>query len=443
MTMFPSRRLKTGSPVPTHTTNGPMYDRTASSSGLSARNKVLVFVGAGIGNHGNDASLEAMLPAIQRLWPTRDVVCVCHYPDIVSRTFGLACLPMLQLPSRYKFMRAIDRGSFRILSRAVSFFRAFRSVRDGDTLLFPGTGLLDDLGDMPFERPYGIYVWSLCARLRGATIAMVSIGAGPIRNRVSRFFLVRSAQLAHYRSYRDEQSKNFLESLHLDTRSDAVYPDLVFSRMLSDRARKFPQHATQPVIGLGLVNFAGWLKSEQKLNQGLHYVGKIANLIADLIAAKRGVILIISEAERDILSAIRDELKSNYPRVRDGDYQEVITKDFDEQITAIANTDVLVAMRYHTAISGLMQLRPVISIGYASKFGELMRAVNLADYFQPIETFDVTTLLSQIEECLREKSTISTMLASKIVQMQLQLGEQEQRMGERLGVNCQSASVID
>ncbi|PPC88181.1 MAG: hypothetical protein CTY31_02250 [Hyphomicrobium sp.] len=422
--------------MPAYISDYPSRSATRSPRGSSDPNRVLVFVGAGIGNHGNDASLEAILPVISRLWPRSNIVCVCHYPDIVSQSFGLSCLPMLQRPSRYKLVRAIDRGTFRVLSRVTSFVLAYRSLRDGDILLFPGTGLLDDLGDVPFGRPYGIFIWSLSARLRGAAIAMVSIGAGPIRHRISRFFLVRSARMAQYRSYRDVQSQNFLAEQNVDIRADAVYPDLVFSRKLKDHARKFPESDKQPVIGLGLVNYTGWLKSEQKSSNALVYVGKIAKLLAALIAAKRNVILIISEAEQDILSAIRDELKNKCLDVRDDDYQTIVTLDFDEQITAISNTDVLVAMRYHTAVSGLIQLRPVISIGYASKFAELMRTVNLADYFQPIETFDVSRLLGQIEECLREKSTISAMLASKIAQMQLDLAEQEQVIGSRLGVHC-------
>ena len=51
------------------------------------------------------------------------------------------------------------------------------------------------------------------ARARGAKIAFVSVGAGPISSSLSKLLFRWSLSLASYRSFRDEGSRKLIESL--------------------------------------------------------------------------------------------------------------------------------------------------------------------------------------------------------------------------------------
>ena len=83
-------------------------------------------------------------------------------------------------------------------------------------LIIPGTGILDDFGGNPFGMPLALLAWCLVARLCGAWVAFVSIGAGRIQHPLSRWLMRSAAAMAHYRSYRDTVSKTFMESIGFD-----------------------------------------------------------------------------------------------------------------------------------------------------------------------------------------------------------------------------------
>ena len=95
-------------------------------------------------------------------------------------------------------------------------------------LIVPGTGILGEFRDRPLGMPLALFGWCLAAKLCGARIAFVSVGAGPIEHPLSRWLIKSAAAMAQYRSYRDTSSKKFMESIGFDTRNDAVYPDLAF-----------------------------------------------------------------------------------------------------------------------------------------------------------------------------------------------------------------------
>ena len=109
-----------------------------------------------------------------------------------------------------------------------SLIRAIRHVRRLELLIVPGTGILDDFEGRPLGMPVAILAWCLAARLCGTRLAFVSIGAGPIEHPLSRWLMKTAAAMAHYRSYRDTVSKEFMESIGFDTRDDPIYPDIAF-----------------------------------------------------------------------------------------------------------------------------------------------------------------------------------------------------------------------
>src|SRR5690606_2199071 len=112
-------------------------------------------------------------------------------------------------------------------------------------------------GGRPFGMPLALLAWCLVARLRGAWIAFVSIGAGPIHHPVSRWLMRSAVAMADYRSYRDAVSKEFMTRIGFDTRDDAVYPDIAFK--LPAPASVRPQRPDgRLVVGVGVMTYQGW-----------------------------------------------------------------------------------------------------------------------------------------------------------------------------------------
>ncbi|NKW10965.1 hypothetical protein HGG76_23685 [Ochrobactrum tritici] len=111
--------------------------------------------------------------------------------------------------------------------RIWNFANSMALGRKLDFLIVPGTGFLDDFSADPFGWPFAILRWSLAARLSGAELLMVSIGAGPINHPLSRWFMRQSALMATFRSYRDTISHEFMKTLGFSRPATASVPILL------------------------------------------------------------------------------------------------------------------------------------------------------------------------------------------------------------------------
>ena len=120
------------------------------------------------------------------------------------------------------------------------YIRAWRTLKGTDMFIIPGTGLLTDAFGLSGWGPYGVFKWSLMARLRGCRVMFVSVGAGPVRSAPGRF-LVRSAlSLADYRSYRDAPSKEVVQRASASARgtTESIRISSLACRRVCDRRRR-------------------------------------------------------------------------------------------------------------------------------------------------------------------------------------------------------------
>jgi polysaccharide pyruvyl transferase WcaK-like protein len=66
----------------------------------------------------------------------------------------------------------------------------------------------------------------------------------------------------------------------------------------------------------------------------------------------------------------------------------------------IAQTDVVVATRFHNVVGALKMARPTISLGYALKNDVLMEEMGLGDFCHHVESFDVDALIRKFSQLL-------------------------------------------
>jgi polysaccharide pyruvyl transferase WcaK-like protein len=109
-------------------------------------------------------------------------------------------------------------------------------------------------------------------------------------------------------------------------------------------------------------------------------------------------------------------------------WQERVTAGRIESIgdlsTEIAQTDVVVATRYHNVVCALMLGRPVISLGYAQKNDFLLSDMGLQAYCQHVETFTVAKLIQQFEALSAELEAASARIQAVNLRFRQQLDEQ-------------------
>ncbi|MER9676895.1 polysaccharide pyruvyl transferase family protein [Mesorhizobium sp. M0208] len=144
----------------------------------------------------------------------------------------------------------------------MDFLRAVRHIRKAKVIVVPGTGILDYFGDRPLGMPFDVFKWCLAAHLAGTRIAFVSVGAGPVGHRLSRWLITSAARMADYRSYRDTASREFMASVGVDTSRESMDPDLAFTLPVPQSANADPSHPL--TVGVGVMNYRGWCGFEER-----------------------------------------------------------------------------------------------------------------------------------------------------------------------------------
>jgi polysaccharide pyruvyl transferase WcaK-like protein len=274
-----------------------------------------------------------------------------------------------------------------------SWFRA------GDQFIVVGTGAVDDMAvKHPWNAPYDLFKWCTVAKWGGAQVIFLSVGVGPIMNRVSRILMLRALRMAHYRSYRDQAAFDYLHSVHFDTSRDVLYPDLVFSLPEESSPSSPPRPGPPKVVGLGLINYYGW-RHDPEAGEIMYqeYLSKIKWFAGWLLERGCAIRIISGDAiDQRPVGELVEYIGREKPECRERLIVESISnvRDLFHQI---AQTDLVVASRFHNVLCSLMLGRPAISLGYHDKNVALMKDMGLEKYCQHIERFTMEKLVEQFE----------------------------------------------
>lgn len=348
----------------------------------------------GSGNLGNEGSLEALLRLVQKERPAAPVSCVCGTPANVERQQNIPALPLARAGFNSGWAQALNSLLLKVPGRVVDFFETLMKARLFSVLIVPGTGILDDFGEDPLAMPYTILKWTIAARLTGAKFAFVSIGAGPIRNPASRALMTTAARLADYRSYRDDISKDFMESCGLDVSRDPVTPDLAF------RLPRPPKESPEPkLIGLGVMTYTGWSGGDRALYET--YIDKISRFASWLIERGFNVQLLIGDdGDEQAITDIRRKVAASSEQLR-----YTPAGSLSELMAQMARAEAIVATRFHNIVCAMAMAKPTISLGYARKNDVLLRDFGLGDFCQHMEALDVDRLCAQFEQLYANRAS--------------------------------------
>lgn len=369
--------------------------------------KIGLFCGYGCGNIGNDASLEVAAEVIAADWPKAQVVVITPFVDGAGAQTSrqvVAMNPSMQAASALD-AHVLIKFSYFALRECVEMPRRFRTLRNLDGVIAPGTGLLDDFAESPAGMPYAVFAWALAARLARRPFAMVGIGAGPIISPASRLLMRLAARLATEISYRDEESRAYMAAVDTRIGDHAVVCDLTFAAVLPGTpVPRLPDLHRRPLtVGVGVMAYGGWSGNETG-TKFKHYAREMARVLRGLIADGHEIRLFAGQPIDDI--AIEAVLGC----LSDTEQAHVVfepAREFVELLREVAQSDVVVATRYHNIVAALMMRRPVVSIGYAAKNAALLARVEMPNHDYPIEHVDADWVLAQVRELVASDATIS------------------------------------
>ena len=391
----------------------------------------------GVGNLGNDSTLEAMLHNIRRYRPSAAISCVCTGPQNIAKRFDIPTVPfdisedrnMQASPGRA--LHRLQRVTRRIGDEVDFWWKRRSWFKSVDQFVVVGTGALDDMAVIhPWNAPYDLYKWCMAARLGGAKVIFLSVGAGPIENRFSRTLMLAALRTAHYRSYRDVASMDYLKRIGFETTGDSIFPDLVFS--LPSRVEAQGRRAGRPhTIGVGVIGYYGW-RHDQISGEPLFrtYLSKLKCFVSWLLNQGYAVRLLTGDLPTDqrpvdeIIEFVRYEARSDCTSRLSAE----AIPDREKLYQEVANTDVVVATRFHNVVCALALGRPVISIGYHKKNDELLGEMGLQSYCQHIEHFTTDRLIEQFQTLALQSDQISQRIESKCAHFRHLLDVQYQKV---------------
>lgn len=398
---------------------------------------IALFGHFGVGNLGNDTSLEAALVNLRRLVPDASFTCVCRGPRLIAERFGIAALPMDVNEDRQPGDVPARRPSLpvKLLGRAydeldfwINRTRWFRGV---DHFMVVGTGAIYDATSPPWNVPYDLFKWCRAARLGGSRVAFVSVGAGPIVHPASRVLMLNALRSAHYRSYRDKASFDYLASVGFDTSRDHAYPDLVFSLPLTDDAPPQLSSSGPLRVGVGVMAYYG-PAHDTVAGAPLYrtYVERITRFVHWLLAQGHHVRLLTGDVDNDPQPA--DEVfyavqAHGAPGWLERTAREPI-RSVQDLSAQVAQTDIVVASRFHNLVAAVMQGRPVMSIGFHEKNDALMAALGLGEFCQHLEAIDVERLTTQFEALVAQRLVVADRVRRRAAEYRAQLDEQYRRV---------------
>jgi polysaccharide pyruvyl transferase WcaK-like protein len=109
----------------------------------------------------------------------------------------------------------------------------------------------------------------------------------------------------------------------------------------------------------------------------------------------------------------------------------------------MADTDVVVATRYHNVVCALRIGKPTISIGYSEKNDALLAEMGLAEYCQSIEQLDVARVEEQILHLIANRLALANQIRRVGARFQQRLREQEDLLTSMIFGEAAAIEAVD
>ncbi|RWA63039.1 polysaccharide pyruvyl transferase family protein [Mesorhizobium sp.] len=413
------------------------YDHTHATRNTK-RLRIALIGQFGVGNFGNDGSLEAMIGTLGRICPEAELAVICTWPEAVGKVFGVETIKLTRPDIKARWLDRANRMLGRVPYKMWGPVRAFLKLRGFHAVMIPGTGAFDDFGDTPFGMPYLFLKWLLMARLRGCVVAFASIGAGPAYHPLSRVFFAWAARCASYRSFRDGISRDFIRSLGVNVANDRTFPDLAFGLPVPVVEREISESI---VVGVGVMNYRGRAGGSESIYNA--YISKLGEFVTRIVLRGFAVRLILGQDNDEV--AVVDVIERLRGQLSDADLARVVFRrsaSLRDVMAQMQTTDVVVATRFHNVVCALRVGLPVISLGYLEKHDALAADTGLSDFCTSVETFSVEWLEARLDALLAERELRAREVRETVSRYRQQLMDQEALLRTKVFAHAVSRPLL-
>jgi polysaccharide pyruvyl transferase WcaK-like protein len=378
----------------------------------AAAPRVGLFGVIGTSNIGNEGMLEAVVTWLSADHPNAVVDYMCVGPERIKARYGASAIPLNWYQKYDHRTSGVSAILLRTLGKGIDAFRVASWVRRHDVVIVPGAGILEaTLPVGPWWYPYAMFLVSGSGRVFGTKVALVSVGASVLSQRMTKWFFTSAARLAFYRSYRDTGSYEAMRRAGVDVTRDHIYADLAFA---------LPVPSAGPVdpltVGVGVMAYYG-TNDDRRYSAEIHtsYMEKMKLFIRWLADSGYRIRLFGGDNRWDdsVAHEILADLRAYRPDLEPVWAVAEPVTSLDELMREMAPCGSVVAIRYHNVLCALKLCKPTLSIGYAGKHDVLMADMGLSEFCQFANTFDVDQLIQQFTELKNRSAELSRTMAER------------------------------
>jgi polysaccharide pyruvyl transferase WcaK-like protein len=334
----------------------------------------------------------------------------------VKKVFFYAVSPVTRL------LRALIGRTQEIVQEINHIVESIKFIKTLDSVFVSGGGQLDDYWGGSWGHPYALLKWALLTKIVRKKFYVVSVGAEPIRSKLSIFFIKRALLLSQYRSLRDNKSKCFIEGFGIK-KNNRVFPDLAFSLPVARWKNSFDA-SCKLTVAICPISSSAW---QQKDDNAYHiYLNELVNLSTWLIENNFRISLFPSQLTMDppviekVILSIKNRISAK--RERQIVYKEV--NNLKDLLIEINASDIVFASRLHGIILSLVMHKPVLAISYLPKVSTLMDEIKLSENCIEYDQFNLKWAIDRIISVKNNKETLTSKIRSTTNQYHDSLMEQ-------------------
>ena len=397
--------------------------------------KIALLHHTGCGNLGDDAIIDSVIANIRRRWKDAEVAVFSMNPEDTAERHGIPSYPIRRYrwssdkrpiaaqpskPARHRFTEWIKqtrnpaiRFPRAVFAEFAFFIDSYRAVKCFDLLIVSGGGQLTERGG-PWSFPYALFVWSLIAKLAGLRWVFLNVGAGPLKHRLSRFFVLRALNAADYISFRDRQSQELARNLGFSGKSD-VFPDNVYGLRVAvssipakSNSRAVVGFAPMPYPFCDLLKCPSDVMSIQN-----DLTSRLSSFASFLSSHSYSLELFASDMKADpqAIEDLRRVLRQEHHLVLP-EYKSV--RSVDELLARMATMDYIVTCRFHGVVLAHLLNKPVMAIAHHPKVTHLMSALGLSKYCLEMDTAMPDQLMETFHSVVRDAEAIKASMAASL-----------------------------
>lgn len=388
--------------------------------------RIGLFGRLGSGNIGNDVSAEVVLEYLRREHPDAILDSMCTGPERMRTRYGIEATHLFWQSAHHQWLPSSVRLAALLLDKCVDTVRIGAWTRRQDLVIIPGMGVLEaTLPIRPWETPYAMFLLGVYGRMFRTKVALVSVGASPVKGRATRSLFNWCARLAHYRSFRDAYSRKVMIERGVRAERDPLYPDLAFGVPVP------PYDAGDPnTVGIGVMDYSGG-NEDRDSAADVHaaYAESLKEFACWLIGAGKRIRLFVGDSDdepvaRELLMLLRGKFPELDP---DAVVAEPVTT-FAELSQAMQAVSVVVCTRFHNVVCAVRLAKPTIALTYAEKAVAVMATAGLADFCLPARGLTACSVIGAFQSMEKSRLSMTGRMQANIAVQKRQLDQQFARL---------------